>query len=142
MAKISVLGVGLVGKAIALDLAGQHQVTAVDIDNASLVDLAKRNKSIQSINTDLGEEKNIKSSIGDADMVINAVPGFMGYKTLQTIIQYGKHVVDIAFCPENTLDLDSLAREHNVTAIVDMGVAPGLSNLILGYHSIDTRIII
>ena len=140
MAKISVLGVGLVGKAIALDLAENHQVSAVDIDNASLLDLVQRNKSIQPINVDLGEEKHITSSISDADLVVNAVPGFMGYKTLQTIIQCGKNVVDIAFCPENTLDLDSLARERNVTAIVDMGVAPGLSNLILGYHSIDTQV--
>ena len=31
--------------------------------------------------------------------------------------------------------LDELAKEHDVTAIVDCGVAPGMSNIILGYHN-------
>jgi len=33
------------------------------------------------------------------------------------------------------LQLDKLAREKNVTAITDIGVAPGLSNLILGCYN-------
>lgn len=140
MAKITVLGVGLVGKAIALDLAEQHQVTAVDIDKTALDNLASRNNSIQTINCDLARTETITSNISNADLVVNAVPGFMGYKTLETIIRCGKDVVDIAFCPENTLDLDSLARQHNVTAIVDMGVAPGLSNLLLGYHNAELQV--
>jgi saccharopine dehydrogenase-like NADP-dependent oxidoreductase len=53
---------------------------------------------------------------------------------LQQVITAGKHVVDIAFYPQDALTLDALARDHKVTAIVDMGVAPGMSNLILGYH--------
>ncbi len=41
----------------------------------------------------------------------------------------------ISFFHENALELDILAKENNVTAIVDCGVAPGMSNLILGYHN-------
>ena len=44
-------------------------------------------------------------------------------------------MVDISFFPENALGLDELAKENQVTAIVDCGVAPGMSNLILGYHN-------
>ena len=33
------------------------------------------------------------------------------------------------------MELDGLAKENHVTAIVDCGVAPGMSNLILGYHN-------
>ncbi|KPJ90438.1 MAG: saccharopine dehydrogenase, partial [Gammaproteobacteria bacterium SG8_11] len=46
----------------------------------------------------------------------------------------GKNVVDIAFYPEDALSLDELAKAHHVTAIVDMGVAPGMSNVILGCY--------
>jgi lysine 6-dehydrogenase len=68
------------------------------------------------------------------------VPGFMGYKTLENIIKAGKNVVDIAFFPEDALTLDLLAKKHNVTAVVDCGVAPGMSNMLTGYshHLLDT----
>jgi saccharopine dehydrogenase-like NADP-dependent oxidoreductase len=59
----------------------------------------------------------------------------MGYNTLEAVINAGKNVVDISFFPENALQLDALAKEKNVTAIVDCGVAPGMSNLVLGYYN-------
>jgi lysine 6-dehydrogenase len=40
--------------------------------------------------------------------------------------------VDISFMPENAWDLDPLARERGVCAVVDCGVAPGVSNLLCG----------
>jgi saccharopine dehydrogenase-like NADP-dependent oxidoreductase len=69
------------------------------------------------------------------DFVISAVPGFMGYFTLEAIINAKKNVVDISFFPENALELDGLAKKNHVTAIVDCGVAPGMSNLILGFYN-------
>ena len=59
----------------------------------------------------------------------------MGYHTLKSIIGSGKNVVDISFFPENALELQKLAEDKGVTAIVDCGVAPGLDNLILGYYN-------
>ena len=72
--------------------------------------------------------------IKDADIVLLAVPGFLGFKALKNIILNRKNVVDISFSPEDTLSLNQLAKENNVTAIVDAGVAPGIPNYILGYH--------
>lgn len=137
MAKITVLGTGLVGKAIVLDLARQHDIVAVDIDEQALKALVSRNNAVTPVQADLTVESNIVDNIQTADLVVNAVPGSMGYQTLKTVINCKKNVVDIAFFPENPLLLDGLAKKHNVTAIVDMGVAPGLSNLLLGYHSND-----
>jgi lysine 6-dehydrogenase len=42
--------------------------------------------------------------------------------------------VDISFFEEDPFRLDDLARERGVVAVVDAGVAPGLSNLVLGHH--------
>jgi saccharopine dehydrogenase-like NADP-dependent oxidoreductase len=44
-------------------------------------------------------------------------------------------VVDISFFPEDVLQLDAMAKEKNVTVITDIGVAPGMSNLILGRYN-------
>lgn len=137
--KIVVLGAGMVGRAIAIDLAKKHDVISTDINKKNLEKLVSIN-DIQTIKSDLSKSENIKDLIKDADLVISAVPGFMGFETLKTIIESGKDVVDIAFFPEDALQLDALAKEHNVTAIMDCGVAPGMSNAILGYH--NTKMIV
>ena len=137
--KIVILGAGMVGRAIAIDLAKKHDVISTDINKKNLEKLVSIN-DIQTIKSDLSKSENIKDLIKDADLVISAVPGFMGFETLKTIIESGKDVVDIAFFPEDALQLDALAKEHNVTAIMDCGVAPGMSNAILGYH--NTKMIV
>lgn len=57
----------------------------------------------------------------------------MGFNTLKAIIEAGKNVVDIAFFIEDPFELDRLAKEKNVTAIMDCGVAPGMCNVLIGY---------
>jgi saccharopine dehydrogenase-like NADP-dependent oxidoreductase len=42
-------------------------------------------------------------------------------------------VIDISFFPEDLFDLDELAKKNNVVAIADIGVAPGMSNVLIGY---------
>jgi lysine 6-dehydrogenase len=133
MAKICVLGCGMVGSAIVKDLAPQHEVLATDMSESALQGVASLNNvAIQAL--DVNDTKALQATISSCDLVINAVPGFLGYATLQQVITTGKNVVDIAFYPQDALALDTLAKEHKVTAIVDMGVAPGMSNLLLGYH--------
>lgn len=135
MVKIAVLGAGMVGRAIALDLAKNFEVTSIDISENSLKVLQNKNHTIKTIQHDLGDHKNYADLLRPFDFVVTAVPGFMGFKTLEAVILSKKNVVDISFFPENALELDNLAKENNVTVIVDCGVAPGMSNFILGYHN-------
>jgi len=132
--EIIILGAGLVGGPMAIDLAGDpnFQVTVVDI---SLEPLSRLSASypIKTIQKDLSSEEEVTNLVSGYDFVINAVPGFMGYKTLRSIIGAGKNVVDIAFFIENPFILDELAKKNNVTAIMDCGVAPGMCNVLIGY---------
>lgn len=132
--RITVLGAGLVGHAIVADLAGngEFEVTAVDRDGATLDRLAAH-QGVHVVQADLGRPEAVRATVADADLVINAVPGFMGFETLRSIIEAERDVVDIAFFPEDPFLLDDLARERGVTAVVDCGVAPGLCNVTLGY---------
>ncbi len=132
MKKISVLGAGMVGSAIARDLKTRFDVTSYDAyeHNFSLL----HGGGIKTSLSDLRNSENIRDAIKDADIVVNALPGFMGFETLKTIIQSKKDVIDISFFPEDALQLDNLAKENHATAIVDFGVAPGISNFILGHH--------
>ncbi len=137
--KCLVLGAGLVGSTIALDLAKDRDmdVTVADVNQSSLDKL--KQQQINVIHADLSNSQTLKSMVMDFDIIVGALPGFMGFKTLKSIIETGKNVVDIAFFPEDAFKLDKLAKENNVTAIVDCGVAPGLSSIILGhlYNSLE-----
>ncbi len=133
MRKIILLGAGLVGRAIAIDLHKQYDVTAADIDAKALEALADSYK-IETLRVDLSDSSTVKTIVKDFDIVIGAVPGFMGYELVKNVIAAGKNIVDISFFPEDPFSLDELAKKQNVTAIIDCGLAPGMDNLILGYH--------
>ncbi len=132
--KIAVLGAGMVGRTIATDLAKDFDVTSFDRDENNL-DVLRNKTKISCIKTDLNKHESYDELLKNFDLIVNAVPGFMGYKTLEAIINCGKNVADISFFPEDAFALNKIAQQKNVTAIVDCGVAPGMSNLILGYHN-------
>lgn len=134
MESIIVLGAGMVGSAMALDLAPRFKVTSADINTAALKKLAARNAEIQIQEADLSDAAALTDLVKPFDLVVSAVPGFMGFETLRTLINAGKDVVDIAFFPEDPLQLDALAKEKGVTVIMDIGVAPGVDNLVLGHY--------
>jgi len=133
--KIIVLGGGMVGSAMAIDLCETHQVTLADRNRDRLVQVKGKCNALDILDLDVTDTIKLKSALVPFDLVVCAVPGFLGFNTVRTIIGSGKNVVDISFFPENCLDLDSLAKKHNVTAIVDCGVAPGMGNLLLGYYN-------
>jgi lysine 6-dehydrogenase len=133
MQKIIVLGAGMVGKAIAADLSKTYDVTSVDVDQASLQFLSGK-YGIKTLCFDVTDARMLAETIKPFDLVISAVPGFLGWQTINTVIRTGKNLVDISFLPEEVLPLDELAKAHGVTAIVDCGVAPGIPNIIAGYH--------
>ena len=139
--KIIVLGAGLIGGPMALDLAKdkRFKITVADLDKKALQRLAKKS-SVSILQKDLSSPNEVKKLVSGFDMVVNAVPGFMGFRTLKAIITAGKNVVDIAFFIEDPFELDELARKKGVTAVMDCGVAPGMCNILIGYadHLLDT----
>jgi saccharopine dehydrogenase-like NADP-dependent oxidoreductase len=135
MKQIVVLGAGMVGSAMALDMAKQHLVIVADKNEVNLQKLKEKNINIKTIATDVTDEIELAKILKPADLVICAVPGFLGFQTIKKIIENRKNVVDISFFPENALELNDLAVKNGVTAVVDCGVAPGMGNIILGHYN-------
>lgn len=135
MKSIIVLGAGMVGSAIAIDLSKDHSVTISDFSVDILEKVKKKCSSLNTLRLDVTQIESLKKAIQPFDIVVCAVPGFLGFQTLKNTILAKKDVVDISFFSENSLDLIDLARENGVTAIVDCGVAPGMDNIILGYYN-------
>ena len=131
--KIIVLGAGLVGKAMAMDLAADFDVTSADINEEALQSVGAA--GIKTLQLDMSHVEALKKIIQPFDLVVGAVPGFMGFETVKAVIEAGKDMVDISFFPEDPFLLDDLAKANKVTVVTDCGVAPGMGNIILGYHN-------
>lgn len=129
---IVVLGGGRVGSAIVRDLTAvdDFSVTVADVDPVAVDRLLEDGADGMCI--DLSIPANVERAIADADLVVGAVPGFMGYRTVEQVLEAGKPVVDISFFPEDAFALGEKAEKAGVPCLVDCGIAPGLSNLVLG----------
>jgi saccharopine dehydrogenase-like NADP-dependent oxidoreductase len=134
MKKAIVLGCGLIGSAMVRDLAADEgfRVTVADVDQGNLNAVSDLQK-VSRIERDLGNADLVQELVSDFDVVLGALPSRLGLATLRAVIESGKPYADISFMSEDFLQLDGLAREKGVTAVVDCGVAPGLANMIIGY---------
>jgi len=141
MKKILVLGAGMVGSAMAIDLAKDERfdVTVVDYNAEALSKVAASAK-LKVMHRDLGDPSTVGELAGSFDMVVNAVPGYMGFRTFSAVVEVGRDIVDISFFIENPFAMDEIARKQNITAVMDCGVAPGMCNVLIGiaHHLLDT----
>lgn len=140
MPTILILGCGMIGSTMAIDLAKDRtfHIRLVDRNLNALERAAQRVKDItgvevETIESDLSASNNVTNLARDADVVLGALSSVIGYQTLRAVIESETPYVDISFMPENPLELDELAREYRVPAVVDCGVAPGLSNLLAAH---------
>ena len=127
---IAVIGTGMVGRLIAVELSKKYQVCAIDNDANNLSKLAKYNNRIVTKKIDIRNEPFL-DSLEDAEIVINCVPGFMGFETSKKILEK-KTCVDISFMPEDCNELNTTSEKAKTALYPDAGVAPGLSNIIVG----------
>ena len=126
---IAVIGTGMVGRLIAVELSRDYQVYAIDNSSENLNLLKKYNPKIITNKIDI-VKKDFLADL-NADLIVNCVPGFMGFDTSKKILKE-KTCVDISFMPEDCYDLEDYANKAETALYPDAGVAPGLSNIIVG----------
>ncbi|MGH7481632.1 MAG: saccharopine dehydrogenase family protein [Longimicrobiales bacterium] len=131
--KTLLLGAGRVGTAIARDLATGEgfDLTVADSDREAL-DRLRELRDVWRVTLDASDPAALGRLVNAHELVIGAMPGHLGYETAKRVIEAGRPLVDISFFEQDALSLDAVAKEKGVVAIVDCGVAPGCSNLILG----------
>ena len=126
MAEVAVLGAGLVGSWIVENLASQgYHVLAIDSDQ-------KRISKLESIATTIHQKVNddLIFSLG-VKVIVNALPGRIGHSVRKSLLESGAMIADLAFTPEDPREMNEIATKHGACLIYDVGVAPGLSNLLL-----------
>jgi hypothetical protein len=124
----------MVGAVIATDIASEFNTTIADYSLANLekakARAAAQGRSLTTVQADLSNTAEVRRLASNADIVLGALASHLGFAALKTVIECGRNYCDISFMGEDAPELDALARKHDVTAIVDMGVAPGMSNLL------------
>ena len=132
--RVLIAGSGVIGSAIASDLAldGTRKITLVDLD-AQRLNRAAEQTGADTRRADLSDSTTLARLASEHDLVIGALPSGLGFQALRSVIASGCSIVDVTFMAEEPLDLDALARERGVVAVVDCGLAPGLSHMIVGF---------
>lgn len=130
MTRVLVLGAGLVGATIARDLANEFSVTVIDKNKNSLARIA--DDSIEYLLDDVLSinEKFLKRF----DIVVGALPSWLGLDVASFVLTAGKDYVDISFAPQDLRCLRDLAHQNGSRCLIDFGVAPGLSHLVFGHY--------
>lgn len=131
-----VLGAGMVGSVMSADLSSDpaFHVTVADARPQALEIARQRSGGrVRTLHLDLSDTRALAKAIAPFDIVLGALASHLGFQTLRTVIEARKNYADISFMPEDAIELDELAKKYGVTAVVDCGVAPGMSNLLAGY---------
>ena len=126
METVVVLGTGLVGNWIVRSLSSDgYNVIAIDANKNVLSRLNEVANTIHAI-----VDEDLINSL-DADVFVNALPGRVGHRIRKILVENGHKVADLAFTPEDPSEVNQLAIDNDSILIYDVGVAPGLSNLLL-----------
>ena len=128
---ILVLGGGAQGRVIATDLATRlprARVTVADLRDPPLQPLP----NLSWAEADCSSSETVVRLMGEHDFAVGALPSRYGFAAMKAAIEAKRNLVDVSFCGEDALDLDSEARAAGVTIIPDAGLAPGISNLVAG----------
>ncbi|MFG6118637.1 saccharopine dehydrogenase family protein [Thalassobacillus sp. B23F22_16] len=140
--KVAVLGSGLMGKEAARDLVqspGVKHVALADVDYQKAKDVCRQLNSpiLGAAQLDATNETELGDFIKNYDVVINALFYSFNEIVAKKAIEAGVHSVDlgghIGHMTDKVLKLKEEAKAAGVTLIPDLGVAPGMINILSGY---------
>lgn len=140
--KVGVLGSGLMGKEAARDLVLSENVAVVgladvDFNRAKAVCAGLENQKITAFEVDANNDEQLRSFMERFDVIINALFYSFNKVVAEIAIEIGVHAVDlgghIGNITNEILTLSEKAKERGVTIIPDLGVAPGMINILSGY---------
>jgi len=136
--KVLVFGCGNIGSVAAEDMAktmSSIEVIVADKNEARAKDVAERigRGNVSWIQLDAANHKEVVKALKDFDLAMGFLPGKLGYRLAEACISSGKSLVDVSYMPENPLTLDDEAIKANVTIVPDCGLAPGISNILVGH---------
>ncbi|MFK2824785.1 saccharopine dehydrogenase C-terminal domain-containing protein [Bacillus sp. B190/17] len=140
--RVLVLGSGLMGKEAARDLVqckGVAKVTLADYDveKAKQTCRVLQSPKLSAIFVDASNTDQLVALMKKHDVAINALFYSFNVDVAKAAIAAGVHSVDlgghIGHATDRVLEMKEEAKAAKVTLIPDLGVAPGMINILAGY---------
>ena len=126
MYDIIALGCGLVGKFVVTKLSSLgYKIHVVDLVIPSEI------KENSEISCEEGDVFQIVNDLPKAKVILNLLPGSVGETIRPILISEGNDIIDLAFTETEPSVHHQHAVNNNCTLIWDVGIAPGLSNMII-----------
>jgi saccharopine dehydrogenase-like NADP-dependent oxidoreductase len=136
--RILVVGCGNIGSVAAKDLAkslGSADIVVADKNEERAKKVAENigTDNVSHVRLDIEDHQELLSTLKDSTLVLGFLPGGFGYRLVEACIDARRDIVDVSFMGENLLKLTHEAAEAGVTIVPDCGLAPGISNLLVGH---------
>ena len=134
--KILSIGCGYIGSVLAEEL-----VNSLDFEELVICDTTKEKIEVTAKNLgekviplqlDISNYSNLLGIMDDFDLVIGLSPGRLGFNVMKACVEKKKNLIDLSFMAEDPFVFQETAVKAGVTIIPDCGVAPGLSNMLIG----------
>ena len=139
--KVLVIGCGNIGRVAAKDLAKSMRSTEIVVadndENRAKIAAEKIGTDNTSwIRLDATNQKELAKTLKDFDLIMGFLPGKLGYGLIKACIEAKKSLVDVSYMDEDPLDLNKEATKAGITIVPDCGLAPGISNVLVG-HAVE-----
>jgi len=84
-----------VGGAMARDLAGEPRFEVTVVDSSAEALRRLEGWGLKTERADLADPAAVGRTVRNHDLVVGAVPGFLGFATLKAVLEADKDIVDI-----------------------------------------------
>jgi lysine 6-dehydrogenase len=136
--RIAVLGIGRQGITCAIDLLREPDVQEVRLLDAERSRCETAAGQIQDARlrwdtVDASEEPALVEALKDCQVVISAVPYFLNLAVTRAAVRAGCSMTDMGGNTEIVFQqraLDEEAKQAGITVVPDLGLAPGLGNIL------------
>jgi saccharopine dehydrogenase-like NADP-dependent oxidoreductase len=136
--KIVVLGgAGAMGQIIVRDLAESADIDSVVIADFNLASAEKLKNEIGGVKVsavfaDLTKHDQLVTLLTGATLVINSTPYYFNVNVMEAALQAACHYMDLGglfHVTKKQLELNEKFKHHNLLAVLGMGAAPGMTNV-------------
>jgi saccharopine dehydrogenase-like NADP-dependent oxidoreductase len=140
--KIVVLGgAGAMGQVIVRDLAEAKAVQEIVIADVSLEranDLKKLvgSDKVKAVHADINSAGSLSQAFSKADVVVNSTPYVFNVQVMEACLEAGCHYLDLGglfHVTRKQLELNEKFKAKSLLAVVGMGAAPGMTNVMAAH---------
>jgi lysine 6-dehydrogenase len=137
-------GAGAMGQVIVRDLAMSSPVSEIVIADISMERAQQLMRRVPTgkarfIHTDIRSESSMDECLAGADVVINSAPYQFNLEVMEACLRGGCHYLDLGglfHMTRKQLELHERFKSGNILAILGMGAAPGITN-VMAAHAAD-----